>query len=1384
MPNLNRAVLYIRRLSKGKIANRCDWFRWDQIYGHSCLPACGAVSRHADMHLRPHGTTQNLVLRCCSSAAVDETDADNLEAIGEPDENLLEAALPVMSTEEWDLTNISPIHSLDFLALGRLQNFIKRHPRAVSGSERDDMKTTSLEKLCVVSGKFDDDTELFKLSSKRLDNAGILCRACVTFPLPKEISDDTLQGIGYALHAREAIHVASMHAERQLDALGIPVCGLRRTQIKYAEAKRASGLAAPFPNDPIKSLKDTTLPSPLRLIREHRLHEIQKLYIPVRYNSFYGNPHALVSPVNVDEFSVDRITAYCAHHRPQVKLSELCIKEVINSVEAKATRDKGFLGTAEKGDSTESVTAWIHITIRLPVPEKYGTRDVKGFAPHKKTALILACMHGELLLDTLGIPIFSNTEQQEKHAKVCEMYGRGAPRPGDEPAASSTIGPPALRTLFPGESIPVGDPKCVDSHLSKYRVSHITFLPEIQDVSSIDSSAMKKIQDYFITHGKVDMEQFYIEKIDGTDCNGVFKAVLALPIADNRHELAVGIANTAARAREVCAMHALTIIDHITKESHINVEDDARSQGLIRPPLRFSNGMDRIPSLLNFMRKELESTPVSSRTAVGSRKQRSRKLSSELQADSEEYILVPPEETIGREASEIVALTSPRKFDAFSVERINDYLRRHGTSPEFATNVENIGDLSSSQFYRVKIFLPTPPGYGPRVGIGEAPKKQEANILAHMHCELILDHLGIPLFDHEVLQKKHAMAARKHKRFAPTPADVGSSFSTPSPPPLRKERNDSMKWLRFLREKFESHSIDISASHVQTAQTSTWDYVGPKELDYDAKLKLYHHIVTHPKNRNVTTLDNRFEVSRNGESGASYYYCKMKIDVPEHRGKIAEARGSAVTQRDAEMLCCMHALRILDAYGMRVFFIKGMQDRHAKQVRKAGRWARFSTEPPPPASDNISFPKALRIDAAGPKPKPPPTPSICDDGVWNAFVDEVATYLHEQEEWDLCRCLLRNKIPEVGDKLIDETLLAVENRALDMHARTKINNYCIVRGYEAPAFDYKDVGKRESQFYFASTNIPGFSGLQAFGIGSSKDESTRRCAMHCLEVLSKLDPSITGLDLLRTANWDSRNNVDRNVQVMQEEGRHRVVELYCLSRGLELPSFEISARNVATGRMYSVSSTLGEFTARAENPMHQPALNQCLSIMMNKMVKYDPAFRELQTFLRSHPFLDTYTVLDLKLSQDLLRRMNALSEVVFTSVELSKSANDSRKSDASGTDFSKHREIWHVDAETRARRNEKLLNEKRERESDEQYQEHFGRKRCSLPIFKFRDEIIKLLYEQGHNVVVLCGTTGCGKTTQVPQYILDYHIEKGEGAFCTMLVTQPRRISAVSIPKG
>ena len=66
-----------------------------------------------------------------------------------------------------------------------------------------------------------------------------------------------------------------------------------------------------------------------------------------------------------------------------------------------------------------------------------------------------------------------------------------------------------------------------------------------------------------------------------------------------------------------------------------------------------------------------------------------------------------------------------------------------------------------------------------------------------------------------------------------------------------------------------------------------------------------------------------------------------------------------------------------------------------------------------------------------------------------------------------------------------------------------------------------------------------------------------------------------------------------------------------------------------------------------------------------------------------------------------------------------------------------------------------------------------------LPIEEKREAILEVIRQ--NRVVVLSGDTGCGKSTQMPQYLLDAYALEHRGTDCNIIVTQPRRLAALSL---
>lgn len=75
--------------------------------------------------------------------------------------------------------------------------------------------------------------------------------------------------------------------------------------------------------------------------------------------------------------------------------------------------------------------------------------------------------------------------------------------------------------------------------------------------------------------------------------------------------------------------------------------------------------------------------------------------------------------------------------------------------------------------------------------------------------------------------------------------------------------------------------------------------------------------------------------------------------------------------------------------------------------------------------------------------------------------------------------------------------------------------------------------------------------------------------------------------------------------------------------------------------------------------------------------------------------------------------------------------------------------------------------------------QHMLTSRTRLPIWNFKNELLDAIKD--NQVIIICGETGCGKSTQVPAFILEHELSAGRP--CKIYCTEPRRISAISLAR-
>ncbi|KAL4238484.1 ATP-dependent RNA helicase [Mactra antiquata] len=92
--------------------------------------------------------------------------------------------------------------------------------------------------------------------------------------------------------------------------------------------------------------------------------------------------------------------------------------------------------------------------------------------------------------------------------------------------------------------------------------------------------------------------------------------------------------------------------------------------------------------------------------------------------------------------------------------------------------------------------------------------------------------------------------------------------------------------------------------------------------------------------------------------------------------------------------------------------------------------------------------------------------------------------------------------------------------------------------------------------------------------------------------------------------------------------------------------------------------------------------------------------------------------------------------------------------------------------------NKRLIEDFRRKKTNSKYKS-MQECREKLPAWSKQNEILNVI--EHNQVIVVSGMTGCGKTTQVPQFILDLYLNSGDLQLCNILCTQPRRISAIAV---
>lgn len=1304
-----------------------------------------------------------------------------------------------------------------------------------------------------------------------------------TIPLSPDFSNaPPLVARGKASTVELAITLACMHAELTLDSLYIPLFPQDDFKQKsHAMSAWSFGRPAPSPGAVPKNPSHILLPLPLK-----------ELVISPN-GTRYSSPNHEEDLVRKQRFLTDQVTEFMqttVNERTAVEDLKFFLRRMNDP-----RYDHPFF--------TEQIQHHYKSTVLLPIDSSFGICGGVGVASCKRDADILAAMHALDLLMHLDIPVKPTPEEQESWVSLRrQRLGEAAPpilqRKEDRPPGRRLSPKGFMRSIVVDVEENMEEPAenkeereqeeqqkkvMYEKGMKKGEKAAQSILPEEYSFSSHENEGKKGDTDTSRT-----TTNFY--ESTAKDSNA---ETFSQSSSESREETAQVTGENTSRKHRVKRANLkdeAMACDEGSSTTTTGVQSEGSSKrgnekGMLSSPQESQNNNEKETSPLPVMDNAV-SLVEKEKTLL---REQCESISPDLwrlEADSPDgYIMVAPTDSRTQLLTLEVAIRSPRQMNHSSKARIVEYLAQMGRRFEDVFHTQQCSEeesRSGNPLHECLGKLPVPARFGDRVAVGKAASAVDAEILASMHAELLLDTLGIAIFADPVKQMRHAKECAKSGRWAPRDHDSFQDPKTASPPPLRLEYVGSLHWERSRKAKRaqprsviprravlsssdreENYNMEdrikkpstspepdspISAAVASMPVLNFQKYTNedPNELNDipDMGPDVVHTIVSEEEVDLVSKPRVQYYLRRKGKTinlefksmmgrGTLIHIASGVLPLPDGHsaGTQRKIEGIATTKRDAEVLAWVHAERTLDLLGIEIFDnLPGLQRYHAQRAQEAGRWA-----PPLPriqeenscasASDFAALElPSLRLSSFL---KQLQKPVLVSDSLsdWIMYVTACDDYIKSKVMQTQNIFFDQERAPRTGDRLLDGLLDEVEGKPIEVESKRLLQLYCNAAETEYPAtWPMRIAGPLSHRVSWVTIPVPGFPHIQAQGVGANKEAASRRAAMHALAILELVDGDYetyyqeakermleTQLSLdvpapLLSRASDSLYSLpggkkgkqrkakqhvaiwDRTMEDFTPEGKDRLIHLYTVCLGLAAPRVEERIM-VKDGR--AIRSTLIEmvdedgrkWTGRGQKGGSSENRQDAVEALFSNLSRNNPTMLELMELLRGNAFLDPEKIANVTLTSE---QEAAMEQVIHEAGPIARNfrceddvytlKNSSKAEDEDSEQWAS--KFYKTEEEQKAlsldlqKRHESKL-------ADPVYVEQFAAKRSKLSISGFKKDIVDAI--ENSRVLVLCGTTGCGKTTQVPQFILDYYTEKGKGGNCGILVTQPRRISAVTI---
>ena len=959
----------------------------------------------------------------------------------------------------------------------------------------------------------------------------------------------------------------------------------------------------------------------------------------------------------------------------------------------------------------------------------FGDRFALGIGAKKKDAVSAAFQHAELMLDALGVPIFVVHERyheigsgyQEKSTLATSLQDERA----RETRKTGRWAPYSYDEIRPWAKVP---PPCRIKPGAMTEGMDMSCYDSLKELGPDRSHDVHTILDKLNISYRRRTETITLKK------EFMFRTTLVLHFSGESRE-AQGIAKTKNASIHVAFVHAYRILDACGANLR-----------------RFNPRIDSPPPLIYLdiiVTSKQAHVPIdlTSKERIDERKI--------FEPDTSCGFILVREHDVQTTNVISCAISSPRKVDIYCATRMREFYKTMSRNLSMDLPIQIDEYVDGGRLLRKGRFeLQLPDPFPPIIASAEASSKKEIVHLVSMSLELHLDAVGYPIYKDPRLQYEHAEAARRGGRNAPYPPRDGIYKPVPNPsqiPPLRKDTDD--KSLQELSLAVSQGNLEAACIPVTTGSDSSFNtndlslenvptsHLHTRARSYRAPVEAY--LCRIGRNLSLKT------VQKNGN-----FYSRCKVYLPDTI-PTQLAIGVSRMECEAEQLCFLHFSRVLDAFNVCIYDNPSSQGEHVAYVMEEGRTApKFGDQPNPDSLPPPGLAASVLL-----RPAKPAFPSCLDGGHanWEKYCSLCATYLNDRRSYEDTLSVAKQDLYHSGDAILEEARVASEKEPLDTHAKTVLYNFCLRVGLPAPEYTSKMTTTSGMFVFSATVKLKGFDWIASSRIMPGKENAQRRAAMHCLEVLKRTHPEF---DPERDYSRRIRQRFSGQFEslsawmgsAMTSLGYQRLAEMYTVCNDIAPPRMSTKYTGNSTHATLTVEEDgtvyegVGEYGNRVvAEDMAKEAL--CLNM------KGLPKFAGLVGLFKQFPRLDPDHVFHLNMTNTTF--LDSLSQLVDEVQQLPEMSDPELPRGSTASNAPKA-----------------IVSKRR-------VSEEIIKKRKHLPMFRYYRHIVDTIKD--NQVTVLCGTTGSGKSTQLPQYILEEAFRQGTEEETNIVVTQPRRISAISI---